>query len=319
MRALVTGADGFVGQWLVRELLRGNTAVTGMIRTATPALTTLEPALANKVEWRCCDLGDPHALQSLVADSKPEAVFHLAAQSSVPQSQRDPITTVETNVLGTVRLLEAIRRGAEQATVVVVGSSDAYGTVSDDELPLSEDAPLRPNNAYASSKAAAEIIALQFARSGFVRAVATRSFNHTGPGQSSHFAVSSFAKQIAAAKQGDGSREIVVGDLSPRRDICDVRDAAAAYVRLAQAGSVGQVYNVCSGRDHSMREIVEELAEIAGISVTTRQDPALLRPIDTPRLRGDPTRIMKDTGWHTRIPLRTTLSDLLEYHSLVAK
>lgn len=315
MRALITGADGFVGQWLARELLADNVAVTGMIRGATPLLTTLESSSAERVAWRCCDLGDARALQELVSESRPDAVFHLAAQSSVPESQHNPLSTVETNVLGTVRLLDAVRHNAPEARVIVVGSSDAYGTVTEAQLPLREDAPLRPNNPYASSKAAAETIALQFARSGLVQAIATRSFNHTGPGQSPSFAVSSFAKQIASAKRGDAPAEIVVGDLSPRRDICDVRDAATAYVRLAQAGSVGKVYNVCSGRDLSMREIVDELARIAGISVTTRVDPALLRPIDTPRLRGDHSRITADTGWQATIPLEKTLSDLLEYHA----
>jgi GDP-4-dehydro-6-deoxy-D-mannose reductase len=314
MRALITGADGFVGQWLVRKLLDESLAVTGIIRGEAPALTTLEPALAARVEWRRCDLADAQTLRSLVRETKPDAVFHLAAQSSVPESQRDPVTTIETNVLGTVRLLDAVHKDAAYAAVVIVGSSDAYGTVKEAELPLSEDAPLRPNNSYAASKAGAELIALQFARSGLVRAVATRSFNHTGPGQSTTFAVSSFAKQIASVKRGE-SQEIVVGDLSPRRDICDVRDVAAAYVRLARSGKVGQVYNVCSGRDFSMREVVDELARIAGVDVQIRSDPALLRPVDTPRLRGDPKRIAMDTGWHASIPLTTTLSDLLEFHT----
>ncbi|MBV8162838.1 MAG: GDP-mannose 4,6-dehydratase [Candidatus Eremiobacteraeota bacterium] len=315
MRALVTGADGFVGQWLVRALLDESATVTGIIRGETPTLTTLEPATAARVGWRRCDLADAQTLRSLVRESEPNAVFHLAAQSSVPEGQRDPLTTIETNVLGTVRLLESVHKDARDAAVVVVGSSDAYGTVKETELPLSEDAPLRPNNAYAASKAAAEIVALQFARSGFVRAVATRSFNHTGPGQSPTFAVSSFAKQIAAAKHRGGSQEIVVGDLSPRRDICDVRDVAAAYVGLARSGKVGHVYNVCSGKDLSMREVVDELARIAAVDVQIRRDPKLLRPVDTPRLRGDPARIAADTGWHASIPLTTTLSDLLEFYT----
>jgi GDP-4-dehydro-6-deoxy-D-mannose reductase len=318
MQALVTGADGFVGQWLVRALLAQGMKVCGTIRGDAPLLTTLGQDLAAQVRWERVELADSTAIGDLVRRAVPSVVFHLAAQSSVPQSQRKPLQTLETNVMGTVRLLEAVRMHAPVATVLVVGSSDAYGIVGERELPLGEDAPLRPTNPYAASKAAAEIIALQYARSERVRTIATRSFNHTGPGQSPAFAIASFAKQIAAVKDKRQTATIRTGDLSPRRDLCDVRDVAGAYLRLASDGNVGEVYNVCSGRDVSMREVVDELARLAGVRVEARQDPELVRPVDNPMLRGDPSRIFAQTGWQAATPLSTTLADLLEFYGRAA-
>ncbi|HEV2878801.1 MAG TPA: GDP-mannose 4,6-dehydratase [Candidatus Eremiobacteraceae bacterium] len=315
MRAFITGADGFVGQWLLRKLLRDGIYVMGMIRVAKPALTTLPSELAARVEWRQSELSDINCMRDLLRAARPEAVFHLAAQSSVPASNEDPRATFETNVLGTARLLEAVRDTAPDATVVVVGSSDAYGTVTPDQLPLDETAPLQPRNPYAASKAAAEIVALQYARTGWARTIVTRSFNHTGPGQSPAFAAASFAKQIAAMKNGRQKEVLRVGDLTPRRDITDVRDVVDAYVLLAQRGTVGAVYNVCSGRDYSMREIADTLARISGVPLVIREDPALLRPVENPVLRGDASRIAADTGWKATTPLETTLADLLDYYN----
>lgn len=318
MHALVTGADGFVGQWLLRRLLTDDSHVSGMIRGAAPCLTTLAPELRARVTWRQCELHDGACMREVLRDAQPSAVFHLAAQSSVPASIEDPRATFETNVLGTVRLLEAVREAAPDATVVVVGSADAYGAVTINELPLRESAPLRPRNPYAASKAAAEVVALQYAHSGWVRVIATRSFNHTGPGQSTAFAAAAFAKQVAAFKKQGHNGQIRVGNLTPRRDITDVRDVVEAYVLLAQRGTPGSVYNVCSGRDHSMREIVDELGRLGGVKLELQEDPALLRPVDTPVLRGDPSRIFADTGWSATTPLQTTLTDLLEYYERVA-
>ncbi len=318
MRVTVTGADGFVGQWLLRRLLADGDEVTGLVRASTPQLTTLEPALAQKIRWRRCELADVDGLRNQLRDAKPASIFHLAAQSSVPASLQDPIGTFETNIIGTANVLEAARVAAADATIVVVGSADAYGSVRPELLPLREDAPLQPRNPYAASKAAAEIIALQHARAGWNRVVVTRSFNHTGPGQNTAFAVGAFAKQVADIKAGRAAPRLRVGDLTPRRDISDVRDVVDAYALLAQRGKTGLVYNVCSGRDVSMRDIVEALLRLGGVHAEIEEDPALLRAVDNPVLRGDPSRIAADTGWKTLIPLETTLADVLAYHAHVA-
>ncbi len=312
MRAAVTGADGFVGQWLIRHLIDEGYELTGWIRGEQPDLTTLDAARAKLVDWRSFQLGDVDAARALLDKSKPDVVFHLAAQSSVPASIQNPVATLEANVLGTAALLEACRTSRGDPKVLVVGSSDAYGPGAG-SAPLREDAPLRPGNPYAASKAAAEYVALQYAQTGWARVVVTRSFNHTGPGQTAQFAVASFAKQTADIKRKRKNPPLRTGSLAPRRDLSDVRDVVRAYAMLGVHGHEGRVYNVCSGRAPSMGEIVERLLRIAGVQSDVTQDPALVRAVETPVLLGDPTRIQADVGWRPAIALDQTLSDLLDY------
>jgi GDP-4-dehydro-6-deoxy-D-mannose reductase len=185
--------------------------------------------------------------------------------------------------------------------------------VAPNDLPLRETAPLRPSNAYSASKAAAEVIALQYARSGALSVVATRSFNHTGPGQRTAFAAPAFARQIADISRGRQPAVLQVGNLASRRDFSDVRDVVRAYRLLVERGRPGDVYNVCSGRSVSMREIVDDLIRIAGVEIEIKIDPARLRPVDTPDIVGDNSLLRRDTGWQPLIPLRTTLEDLLTW------
>jgi GDP-4-dehydro-6-deoxy-D-mannose reductase len=313
MRALVTGADGFVGQWLVSALLEDNYEVSGIVRGSEPALSTLTAALAGQVAWRSADMTDAARLRKVVGESTPHVVFHLAAQSFVPASTQDPIGTMSTNVLGTAHLLQAVRERAPDAKVLVVGSADAYGAVKIDQLPVREEQPLSPRNPYAASKAASELVALQYARAGWCHAIATRSFNHTGPGQRSAFAVASFAHQAAAIKAGRQPAVIEVGDLTPRRDLCDVRDVANAYVGLLAKGESGRAYNVCTGTDVSMADIVMQLLSISGVRADIRQKPELVRATEIPVLRGDPSLITRQTGWKPKVPLSQTLADMLEF------
>jgi GDP-4-dehydro-6-deoxy-D-mannose reductase len=315
MRALVTGADGFVGQWLLRALLADNCAVTGVVRESKPALTTLDANLARTVHWQSADITNADRVRSLVRESAPDAVFHLAAQSFVPASREDPSATIATNVAGTANVLEAVREHAPQASVLVVGSADAYGAVKANQLPVREEQPLAPRNPYAASKAAAELIAMQYARAGWCKVVATRSFNHTGPGQRPVFAVASFALQVAAIKAGRQRPTIEVGDLTPRRDFCDVRDVVDAYVRLAAHGETGRAYNVCTGTDVSMTDIVNQLLSASGVAAQICQKPELVRPTEIPVLRGDPSLIVGQTGWEPKTPLTQTLADMLEFFS----
>jgi len=312
MRALVTGADGFVGQWLLRALLDAGDEVTGTIREASPALTTLDESSAQRVRWVRADLADQAALERALADADAEAVYHLAAQPSVAASFEKPAETFDANVMGTLHLLEACRKRAPGSKFLFVGSSEVYGAPAGAE-PIREDAPLLPQSPYASSKAAAEAIALQYARSQWLSVVATRSFNHTGPGQSGAFAVTSFAKQIAEVKAGRRPPKLAVGNLSPRRDYTDVRDVVAAYRLLVERGETARPYNVCSGRSMSMREIVDDLLTIAGVDASVETDPALVRPIDAALIVGDNSALARDTGWRPNIPLVRTLSDVFEF------
>ena len=311
VRAFITGADGFVGQWLVRELQDAGYEVHGGSRAARMPLRTLDAMRANEMHWHRIDLTEPESLCAAVSAARPDAVFHLAAQSSVPASIADPADTFEVNLLGTVRLLDACRREAPDAMLVVAGSAEVYGIADPAQMPLREDAPLRPANPYAGSKAAAEVSTLQYARSGWVRALVTRSFNHTGPGQSEAFAAPAFAKQISAIRSGAQAPVLRVGNLGAFRDFLDVRDVVAAYRLLAQRGGPCNVYNVCSGTAVSMREIVDGLVRIAGVEVTIEEDPARMRPSDTPLLVGDSSALQRATGWTPTIPLVQTLTDLL--------
>ncbi|HME82374.1 MAG TPA: GDP-mannose 4,6-dehydratase [Candidatus Eremiobacteraceae bacterium] len=313
MRCLVTGADGFVGQWLIRELLDHGDDVTGVTRGDHTQLTTLSTDAATHVRWLSAELLDPETLRAAVKEAKPQAVYHLAAQASVALSLKDPASTVETNVVGTANVLEACRDEAPDALVIAVGSAEIYGSVDPKALPVREDAPIRPNNPYAGSKAAAEVLALQYAQTGWLRVIATRSFNHTGPGQTTSYAAAAFAKQCADISRGRQAPVLLHGNLSAQRDFLDVRDVVAAYRLLAERGASGTVYNVCSGRAVSMLEIVEDLTRLVDRPVELRQDPERMRPVDTQVIVGDPGLVQRATGWQVSIPLQRTLRDLYDY------
>lgn len=313
MKAFVTGLDGFAGQWLARELMTAGADVAGGSRVALPSYSILSQEEAAGVRWFGFELTDRESIENALAGARPDTVFHLAAQASVSESIADPVATYETNVVGTAMLLESVATVAAGATVVCVGSADAYGPVKPEELPLRETAELRPTNPYAASKTAAESIAMQYARSTRLRVIATRSFNHTGPGQRPAFAVPAFAKQIADIASASAQPVLRVGNLDARRDLSDVRDVVRAYRLLAERGESGIAYNVCSGYSVSMRSIVDRLVSIAGIEVTIEIDPERLRPSDTPDLVGDNGRLREKTGWTPQIPLDQTLRDVYSW------
>ena len=313
MRAFVTGLDGFVGQWLARELLGAGVEVTGGSRAPDPSFTILTKDEAAAFPWSTFELSDEASLVRALKTAKADSIFHLAAQAFVGESLHAPLATFETNVLGTARLLEAARIAAPDATLVHVGSADAYGHVDPSELPIRETVPLRPANPYAASKAAAEMIVLQQARAGVVRAIATRSFNHTGPGQRPDFAVPSFAIQIADIARQGSRAALHVGNLDARRDFTDVRDVVRAYRLLVERGTVGTAYNICSGTSVSMRSIVDDLMRLASVDAPVEIDPARVRPSDAGVVVGDNSLLRKDTGWSPNVAWRQTLRDVYDW------
>lgn len=290
MRALVTGGRGFVGRHLEEHL-----------RACGDEVTPID------IEH---DVADARAMGAVVADVKPDVVYHLAAISHVGQSWDDPTDVIRVNVLGTAVVLAALRSQCPEARAVVVSSAEVYGTVTPDQLPLTERSPALPASPYAASKLAAEAVALQAARGFNQGVVVVRAFNHIGPGQSPSFFVAGTATRLAEAKR-DGARTVTVGNLSTRRDFTDVRDVVRAYRLLAERGVSGEVYNVASGIDRSMEEIAEALrAQIdPGISFAT--DPALLRPSDIPVLRGSFDKLREATGWCPQIDFAVTLADIV--------
>ncbi len=304
MRWLVTGVNGFVGGHLVARLGETEATLWGIVRPGTPATPGYTPLQA--------DLLDAPAVEGSLAEARPDRIVHLAAQSSAKDSWDDPAGTLRTNLLGLLHLLEAARRQDQRPRVLVVGSSDEYGTPETTE-PVGEDTPLRPISPYAVSKVAQSYLALQYTLSHGLPIVRTRTFNHTGPGRGAGFAESSFARQIAEIEAGQREAVIRVGNLDAVRDFSDVRDVARAYTMLVEGGEPGEVYNVASGRGLAVGEILDRLLSLSRARVEVRRDPALLRPADVSRIVGDAGKLRLATGFVPEIPLERTLADLLAY------
>jgi GDP-4-dehydro-6-deoxy-D-mannose reductase len=292
VRTLVTGAGGFVGAHLVRHLEDAGDEVVELERTVDGI-----------------DIADAEPLTEAVMAAKPQVVYHLAGASDVGGSWSEPRETFLANALGTLNVLEAARAaGAER--VLAVTSADVYGRVSQDELPLREDQPLRPVSPYAASKVAADALAQQAWLGHRFPVLRVRAFNHLGPGQSDRFVAPSLAARIAHNER-DGGDEVPIGNLSPLRDVTDVRDVVRAYRLLMEHGEPGAVYNVCRGQAVSVKEIADLLLSMAARPMHLVSDPALQRPVDIPILVGDNGALRRVTGWEPTIPLEQTLADVL--------
>jgi len=309
MKVAVTGASGFVGGHLVDFVRREAPGVelVGIVRPHGGAVTPASSGL-RLLE---ADLADPAAVDAVLSETRPDAVVHLAGQSSPQQSWLDPGGTLRSNVLGIVHLVDAARRHGLEPSFLVVGSAEEYGQVSPREIPLAETSPLRPASPYAVSKVAQGLLAVECGGAAGMRVVRTRTFHHTGPGRGEAFAESSFARQIAEIEAGLRPPVINVGNLEAVRDFTDVRDVVRAYWSLLEKGGGGQVFNVCSGQGRRIRELLDTLLGLARVEVEIRVDPERLRPVDVPALVGDPSRLKALTGWEPRIPIETTLQDLL--------
>ncbi len=294
--ALVTGATGFVGPHLVAHLRACGDTVTG----SDPA----DP------QHRGPDLLDFEGWRELVATAAPTVIYHLAGWSDVGASWTNPRQVWRVNTEGTLAVLEAAAAGGV-ARVVIVSSADVYGPLDPATMPILDEQPTNPASPYGASKAAAEVLSLQFNRASDVEVVIARPFNHIGPGQSPSFVVPAFAQRIAQAEL-DGGGVVRHGDLSARRDFTDVRDTVRAYRLLAERGVAGRTYNICTGHDVAMSETLEQLRSMASVEVTTSIDESLLRPIDVPVHRGSARRLHNDTGWSPMIPLDQTLADVLD-------
>ena len=294
-RLLVTGRHGFVGN-----------ALAGMLDS--------EPPLAN---WVLAPLSpdfqilDADATRRVVADAAPDAVIHLAAQTFVPESFRDPEGTLRVNLFGTLNLLKALKDARFAGPLLFVSSGDVYGLVPEDELPISERRLPAPRNTYAVSKLAAEALCCQWAATEGMRIVVARPFNHIGPGQSDRFAIAGFAHQLADIRRGKQEPVIVAGELDVTRDFTDVRDVVSAYFALLEKGVSGERYNVCSGIERTVRSLLDRLIEIAGVEVEIRVDRARMRATEQRRTVGDANKIQAITGWQATTPLEVSLAEML--------
>jgi GDP-4-dehydro-6-deoxy-D-mannose reductase len=290
VKAVVTGAAGFVGTALVDHLRRSGDEVLGLDRGA--------------------DITDYGSIRDAIAAYAPEAVYHLAAVTHVGESWSTPGLVLRVNAEGTLNVLRACTEAGVNR-VLVVGSAEEYGKVGPDEGPLTEDAPLRPLTPYGASKVAAEYLALQAHLGDGLGTIRVRSFNHTGAGQAARFVIPALAQRIARAERS-GQREVPVGSLDPVRDFTDVADVVAAYRLVLTRGEPGEVYNVCSGIGRSVAEVASVLLSLARHPIELVPDPALVRPVEVPRLVGDNTKIHKATGWTPQIPLADSLAAILE-------
>tara|TARA_B100002003_G_scaffold122597_1_gene113225 strand:- start:84 stop:1046 length:963 start_codon:yes stop_codon:yes gene_type:complete len=313
MKILITGVTGFVGSHLAEYCLSLDQQVevigTCRWRSRRENIEHLEDAI-NLYE---CDLRDASSVKTLLADIQPERIFHLAAQSYVPSSWNSPGETITTNVIGQLNIFEAMRETNSTASIQIAGSSEEYGLVHPEEAPITEKNPLRPLSPYAVSKVAQDMLAYQYFQSYGLRVVRTRAFNHTGPRRGDVFVTSNFAKQIAEIEAGQRPPVIHVGDLNPKRDFTDVRDIVRAYWLSLEHCSLGEVYNVASGKAYRIKEVLKILLDNSEQDIEVVEDPERLRPSDVPLLLGDNSRFCKATGWSPEIPFEQTAKDLLDY------
>jgi GDP-4-dehydro-6-deoxy-D-mannose reductase len=322
MRSLITGGSGFVGAHLARELAAaGHEVIATDVAAPSPS-----PA---GIVFRRCDLLDGGAVKALVADIRPDYIFHLAAQSSAAKSFEQPRETLETNVFGTLNVFESVRAlpyacpGAKtrsgKVRVLSVGSSEEYGRRPRSAMPLGEGSPIEPVSPYAVSKAAQTMLALQYGRSFDMDVVATRSFSHTGPGQDARFVLPSFARQCAEIRAGSREPVVKVGNLDVVRDYLDVRDVVRAYRMIAEEAGEPGVYNVCSGRGIGLRDALDFFVGACGVPVKIVEDPGLFRPADIPVLVGDNARLRLSCGWEQERTAEEMFGALFEYWERIIK
>lgn len=313
MRALITGITGFAGSHLADYLVaqQSDVEIFGTYRWRS-RMENIDH-LDGKINLLECDLRDAAAVHGVLAEVRPDYIFHLAAQSFVPASWRAPSDTLTTNLIGQTNIFEAVRMLELDPVIQVAGSSEEYGLVLPDEVPIKETNPLRPLSPYAVSKVGQDLLAYQYFRSYGLKTIRTRGFNHTGPRRGEVFVTSNFAKQIASIEAGLREPVIRVGNLDAQRDFTDVRDMVRAYWLAVTKAKHGEVYNLASGKAVTIRELLDQLLALSDTKVEVQVDPDRLRPSDVEILLGDFSKFKADTGWEPSIPLEQTLRDTLDF------
>jgi GDP-4-dehydro-6-deoxy-D-mannose reductase len=297
---LVTGASGFVGGTLLG--MAGAGGIGGYSRIIP---------LTDKV-----DLRDSSAVDRALSGQSADAVIHLAAISFVPDSIARPHETYAVNLHGTINLLEVLSRQGFRGAFLYVSSGDVYGAVPAERLPITEERLPKPRNPYSASKLAAEAYCYQLSQASAMRVIIARPFNHIGPGQSERFAVAGFAKQIAEIKQGRRAPTIEVGNVNVTRDFSDVRDVVRAYLKLLESGVSGEAYNVCSGVERNVGDVLRRMLELAGVSASVKSMNDRVRPNEQTRHFGSNRKLCEDTGWAPSVPFEQSLRDLLDSWTL---
>lgn len=289
-KLLVTGLSGFVGQQLLQHPQRAKWQL---------------------LDYSRLELLDPSSLAEILQRDCPDAVIHLAGQTFVPEAFRAPRQTIEINLLGTLNFLQALKQSGFSGSFLYVSSGDVYGQVAEADLPIHESLPARPRNPYAVSKAAAELLCLQWSYLEPWRIMVARPFNHIGPGQRADFVIPSVASQLVRIRRGQQAPRIEVGDVDVTRDFLDVRDVLSAYFHLLENGRNGETYNVCSGMEYRVRDLIEQMVELTNLDVELLQDPARMRPSEQRRVAGNSWKLQQQTGWTPGISITESLQSIL--------
>lgn len=314
MRVLITGISGFAGGHLATYLLQAGHEVCGTVhqRDSRARLAARFAGSGLRTDnVHAVDIAESRLVDDIVQRTKPDAVFHLAGTATVGRSDIDPAAVFAINALGTLHLLAGVRAHCPRARVVTVGSGSAYGVLDAAAIPVTEESPFRPVSPYGVSKAAADLIAYQWARAYGLDIVRVRPFNHIGPGQGPGFVCPDVAQQLVAIERGARPAVVDVGNVDVVRDFTDVRDVVAGYVSALERGEAGEVYNVCSGVGRTVREVVELMIATSGIAAELRLAPDRLRPADVPVAIGSAARLHRATGWRPQVPLLQSLGDIL--------
>jgi GDP-4-dehydro-6-deoxy-D-mannose reductase len=311
-RILITGCTGFVGGYLLEQCRIRYPQAELFGLAGHPTFQTATPGISD-VKLLVADITQPETIRQVVAQTQPELIIHLAAQSSVPASWKDPYGTLKVNAGGTLHLLEAVRSEQLTPRIVLVGSGEQYGMVRPEDNPISEECPFRPANPYAVSKAVQDLYGYQYFVAYGLPILRTRPFNHFGPRQASEFVIANFARQIALIEAEKAEPVLSVGNLWARRDFLPVEDVVAAYLAVAEQGQPGEVYNIGSGQARSIRALLDLLLTFTKTSIQVLEDPARLRPVDVPLLEADTSRLREDTNWKPVVQFEFALQRTLDY------
>lgn len=308
MKALIIGAAGFVGSYLIQHL---TTAYDWEIHaTKLPN----ENMISSKIHIHNLNIMDPDEIRLLLIKIQPDYIFHLAAQSSVALSWKDPQLTVDINIKGTLNILDTVRSLENYSPrILLIGSGEEYGYILPDETPVNEQITPRPGNIYAATKACQNMLGNIYSRAYGMQLIMVRAFNHIGPNQAPIFVASDFCKQVAEIESGKKPPTLHVGNLSAKRDFTDVRDVVRAYGLLIQNGKSGETYNIGSGHAISIQELLDIILSLSATEILVSTDPARLRPSDIPIIEADISKLQETICWHPEISLKQTLFETLNY------
>lgn len=308
MKALIIGVDGFVGRYLSEYLLKKGYEVFG-----TYLHDFDSDSISNQVILQKLDITDLEKTRERLSNMDPDYIFHLAAQSSAALSWKIPQKTMNVNINGTLNVLESVRGLGINTRILLIGSSEEYGFIEPNEVPVSENQPLRPGNPYAISKISQSMLGQLYSKAYKMEIIVVRAFNHIGPGQSDMFVVSEFAKRIAMIENGTSEPILKVGNIDAERDFTDVRDIVRAYELLAVLGTSGEIYNVGSGKSYKISDILERLLKLSTCKISIENDLDRKRPSDVPISRCDNRKLISTTGWENETDIESTLYDVLCY------